>query len=146
MTTYNLEKYRDKREKVLGVRKRGISFGAIAATVSFMIVLGLSFFVVPKSIAFFNSRHLDDAIYKLQGVDTWPQEMLPAIRQLTGVKAVVTDTDDTRIVITFDKSVTDTRKLTAFFDHKGISTIMLNRVGHNERMATMKKEAQFEAP
>jgi hypothetical protein len=146
MTTYNLEKYRDKREKVLGVRKRGISFGAIAAMVSFMIVLALSFFVVPKSIAFFNARHLDDAIYKLRDAENWPQEILPAIRQLTGVKEVVTDTDDTRIVITFDKSITDTKNLTAFFDHKGISTIMLNRVGHNERMATMKKEAQFEAP
>ena len=141
--TYNLEKYRDKREKVLGVKKRGISFGAIAATVSCMIVLGLSFFVVPKSIAFFNARHLDDAIYKLQDVDTWPQETLPAIRQIAGVKEVVTDTDDTRIVITFDKSITDTKKLTAFFDRKGISTIMLNRVGHNERLATLKKEAEF---
>lgn len=144
--TYNLEKYRDKREKVLGVKKRGVSFGTIAAAVSFMIVLGLSILVVPKSIAFFNSRHLDDAIYKLQDADTWPQEILPAIRQLAGVKDVVTDTDDIRIVITFDKAVTDTKKLTAFFDHKGISTIMLNRVGHNERMATMKKEARFEAP
>ena len=141
--TYNLEKYRNKREKVLGVRKRGVSFGAIAATVSFMIVLGLSFFVVPRSIAFFNSRHLDDAIYKLQEADTWPQEMIPEIRQLSGVKGVATDTDDTRIVITFDKSITDTKQLTAFFDHKGISTIMLNRVGHNQRMATMKKEAEF---
>ena len=141
--TYNLEKYRDKREKVLGVRKRGVSFGAIAATVSFMIVLGLGTVVVPKSIAFFNSRHLDDAIYKLQYVDTWPQEMIPEIRQLAGVKDVATDTDDTRIVITFDKSITDTKRLTAFFDHKGISTIMLNRVGHNQRLATLKKEAEF---
>jgi hypothetical protein len=141
--TYNLEKYRDKREKVLGVRKRGVSFGAIAATVSFMIVLGLGTVVVPKSIAFFNSRHLDDAIYKLQDVDTWPREMIPQIRQLAGVKDVATDTDDTRIVITFDKSITDTKRLTAFFDHKGISTIMLNRVGHNQRLATMKKEAEF---
>jgi hypothetical protein len=141
--TYNLEKYREKREKVLGVRKRGISFGAIAAMVSIVIVLGLSFFVVPKSIAFFNSRHLDDAIYKLQDADTWPHEMLPEISKLAGVKNVVTDTDDTRIVITFDKSVTDTKKLTAFLDQQGIATIMLNRVGHHQRMATMKKEAEF---
>ena len=140
---YDFEKYREKREKVLGVKKRGISFGAIAATVSFMIVLGLSIFVVPKSIAFFNSRHLDDAIYKLQDADTWPKEILPEVSKLAGVKDVVTDTDDTRIVITFDKSITDTRKLTAFFDQQGIATIMLNRVGHHQRMITLKKEAEF---
>ena len=32
--SYDLEKYRDKREKVLGVKKRGINFATIAATVS----------------------------------------------------------------------------------------------------------------
>jgi len=141
--TYDLEKYRDKREKVLGVKKRGISFGTIATLISCLIVLGLGSVVVPKSIAFFNGRHLDDAIYKLKHVDTWPAEIISEASGLSGVKDIVADTDGTRIVITFDKSVTDTKTLSAFFDQKKIATIMLNRVGHNQRMSTMKKEAAF---
>ena len=49
---YDLEKYRNKREKVLGVRKKGISFGTWAATVSAIIVVGLVSMVAPKSIAY----------------------------------------------------------------------------------------------
>ena len=141
--TYNLEKYRDKREKVLGVKKRGISFGTIATVISCLIVLGLGSVVVPKSIAFFNGRHLDDAIYKLKHVETWPADIISEVHGLSGVKDIVSDRDGTRIVITFDKSVTDTKTLTAFFDRKKIATIMLNRVGHNERLSTLKKEAAF---
>lgn len=140
---YNPEKYRIKRERVLGVKKRGISFGTLAAIVSAVIVLGLGTVVVPKSIAFFSTRHLEDAIYKLQEADTWPQEILPEIRQLSGIKEVIADNNGARIVITFDKSATDTDKLSAFFDQKGIATIMLNQVGHSQRMSTMKKEAKF---
>jgi hypothetical protein len=140
---YNPEKYRTKREKVLGVKKRGISFGTLATIVSAVIVLGLGTVVVPKSIAFFSTRHLEDAIYKLQEADAWPREILPEINQLPGIKEVVADNDGARIVITFDKSTTDTRKISAFFDHKGLATIMLNEVGHHERMSTMKKEAKF---
>ncbi len=40
---YDLEKYRGKRDKVLGVKKTGISFGAWAATVSAIIVCGSDF-------------------------------------------------------------------------------------------------------
>ncbi len=65
--TYDLEKYRDKREKVLGVKKKGISFGAWAATVSAIIIVGLISMVAPKSIAYFTTRNLDDVIYKLSG-------------------------------------------------------------------------------
>ena len=140
---YNSEKYRTKREKVLGVKKRGISFGTLATIVSAVIMLGLGIVVVPKSIAFFNSRHLEDAIYKLQEADTWPAETLSEVSRQPGVKNVVSDTDGTRIVITFGKHTTDTQKLTAFFDQKGIATIMLNQVGHSQRMTTMKKEAKF---
>ena len=51
---YDLEKYREKREKVLGVKKRGISFGTLATIVSLLIILGLGVVVVPKSIAYCN--------------------------------------------------------------------------------------------
>ena len=141
---YNFEKYREKREKVLGVKKRGISFGSLAAIVSMVIILGLGVVVVPKSIAYFNTRHLDDAIYKLQGADTWAHETINGIRDLAGVEEVATDSNGARIVVTFDKSITDTKNFTAFFKQKEIKTILLNRVSHTQRLKTLKKEAKFE--
>ena len=142
--TYDLEKYRDKREKVLGVKKRGVSFGTLATIVSLVIILGLGVVVVPKSIAYFNTRHLDDAIYKLQGANTWSQEIITGLINLNGVREVVADSHDTRIVVTFDKSVTETKDFTAFFKKKEIKTILLNRVSHTQRLKTLKKEAKFE--
>ena len=46
--SYDFNKYKDKRDKVLGVKKRGLSFGVIAAIVSLIIVIGLGVVVVPK--------------------------------------------------------------------------------------------------
>jgi hypothetical protein len=142
--TYNLEKYREKREKVLGVKKRGISFGALASIVSLVIILGMGVVVVPKSIAYFNTRHLDDAIYKLQSADVWPPDIITGLNDLIGVKEVVKDSHDTRLVVTFDKSITDTKNFTAFFKQKEVKTILLNRVSHTQRLKTLKKEAKFE--
>ena len=141
---YNLEKYREKREKVLGVKKRGISFGALASIVSLVIILGMGVVVVPKSIAYFNTRHLDDAIYKLQSADVWPPDIITGLNDLIGVKEVVKDSHDTRLVVTFDKSVTDTKNFAAFFKQKEIKTTLLNRVSHTQRLKTLKKEAKFE--
>jgi copper chaperone CopZ len=140
---YNFEKYREKREKVLGVKKRGVSFGTLAAVISMIIILGLGVVVVPKSIAYFNTRHLDDAIYKLQNTETWPQEIVEGIRQLAGVKDVETDTASSRIVVTFDKSITDANDLNAFFKARSVKAILLNQVGHAQRLHTMKQEAKF---
>jgi copper chaperone CopZ len=140
---YNFEKYREKREKVLGVKKRGISFGTMATIVSLVIILGLGIVVVPKSIAYFNTRHLDDAIYKLQNVAAWPPEIITGIRELAGVKDIETDTNSSRIVITFDKSITSTHDITAFFKQKNIQTVLLNEVGHADRQKILAKEAKF---
>jgi copper chaperone CopZ len=141
--TYNFDKYRDKREKVLGVKKRGVSFGTLATIVSLVIILGLGIVVVPKSIAYFNTRHLDDAIYKLQDVATWSTEVITGIQDLAGVKSVETDTNNSRIVITFDKSVTGTADINAFFKQQNIQTVLLNQVGHADRQKILEKEAKF---
>jgi hypothetical protein len=76
-----------------------------------VIILGLGVMVVPKSIAYFNTRHLDDAIYKLQTTGNWPQEIIGNIEQLAGVKNIETEEKNSRIVITFDKSIADTKKI-----------------------------------
>jgi hypothetical protein len=141
---YNLEKYREKREKVLGVKKRGISFGTLATIVSLVIIFGLGTVVVPKSIAYFNTRHLDDVIYKLQGTDVWPEELITDVRNLAGVKGVEIDTQSARIVITFDKSIADTKNFSALFKTSEVRAILLNRVSHTQRLETMKEEAKFE--
>jgi hypothetical protein len=141
---YDLEKYREKREKVLGVKKRGISFGAMATTISLVIILGLGVMVVPKSIAYFNTRHLDDAIYKLQTTGNWPQEIIGNIQQLAGVKNIETEEKNSRIVITFDKSIADTKKFNEFFKKNEINAILLNRVSHTQRLKVLEKESKFE--
>ncbi len=141
---YDIEKYREKREKVLGVKKRGVSFGTMAAIVSLVIILGLGVVVVPKSIAYLNTRHLDDAIYKLQTAETWPQELIVSIQELAGVKGIETDSHSSRIVITFDKSITDTKEINSYFKAKEIEAILLNRISRTQRLKTLAKEAKFE--
>jgi len=141
---YNFEKYRDKREKVLGVKKRGVSFGTLATFVSLVIILGLGAVVVPKSIAYFNTRHLDDAIYKLQNAETWSQDVIDGVQELAGVKSIETDSHGSRVVITFDKSIADTKGFNSYFKEKEIDAILLNRVSHTQRLKTLKKEAKFE--
>lgn len=140
---YDLEKYRDKREKVLGVRKRGISFGTLAMVVSLTIVVGLGVVIIPKSIAYFHARHLDDAIYKLQGETVVPHEVIAELRTLTGVQAVVDETSAYRVVVTYNRSETDTAKILAFFRQKDLPIMLLNTVNHIQRAQTIKKEAQF---
>ena len=140
---YNFEKYREKREKVLGVKKRGISFGTLATVVSLVIIVGLGIVVVPKSIAYFNTRHLDDAIYKLQDTESWSQETISSIRQLPGIQNVETDAKSSRIVITFDKSITSTPDINSFFKQKDIKTVLLNQVSHHDRQKILEKEAKF---
>ena len=140
---YNFEKYREKREKVLGVKKRGISFGTLATVVSLVIIVGLGIVVVPKSIAYFNTRHLDDAIYKLQDTESWSQETISSIRQLPGIQNVETDVKSSRIVITFDKSIISTPDINAFFKQKDIKTVLLNQVSHHDRQKILEKEAKF---
>ncbi|MGW8288136.1 MAG: hypothetical protein ACWGOD_07825 [Desulfobulbales bacterium] len=140
---YNFEKYREKREKVLGVKKRGISFGTLATVVSLVIILGLGIVVVPKSIAYFNTRHLDDAIYKLQDAESWSQEIITSIEQMTGIKNIETDSNSSRVVITFDKSITSAHDINAFFKKLNIQTVLLNEVNHADRQRILAKEAKY---
>ena len=141
---YNLEKYRDKRLKYLRFKKRGVSFGTLAAIVSLVIILGMGVVVVPKSIAYLNTRHLDDAIYKLQNAEAWSQEVIIDIQEMAGVKGIETDSHSSRVVITFDKSIADTKEFNSYFKTNEIEAILLNRVSRTQRLKTLAKEAKFE--
>ena len=141
---YNLEKYRDKREKVLGVKRRGLSFGVLATLVSGVVLFGLAVVVIPQSVAYFNTRHLDDAIFKLGSDDTWPPAVMAQARNLKGVKTVVTDKHDTRLVITFDREITALSSLTDFFERSGFEAVLLNHISHMQNVSIQREEKEFE--
>jgi len=141
---YDLEKYRDKREKVLGVKRKGISFGAWAAAVSAIIIVGLISMVAPKSIAYFTTRNLDDVIYKLSGERTWPQNVIHGIATLEGVKLAIADKQGARLVVTFDRSITGTENMSTFFEQQGYHAVLLNRVSHRQRIQTEQEESKLE--
>jgi len=142
---YDLEKYREKREKVLGVKKRGMSFGTIASIVSICIIAGLIFVVAPKAVSFVVARNWDDVIYKFEGEGAWPKTVVPEIQKIKGVKTAVLDKNGTRLVITFDKTAMDTQRLSLFFKEKGIRSTLLNRVSHHQRETILKEEKELEA-
>ncbi|MBA3003206.1 MAG: LMBR1 domain-containing protein [Desulfurivibrio sp.] len=138
---YDFDKYREKRERVLGVKKRGLGFGLVATAVSLVILLGLGMVVIPRSIAFLQNRQLEDAIYKLSGEHTDAQQALAELKKQDGVREVVVDSHGSRVVVTFNKEVLDTAKISAFLLKQGAQAVLLNEVGHSQRLHTMKKEA-----
>ena len=142
---YDFEKYRDKRDKVLGVKRRGLSFGTLSTIVSLLIVCGLSVVVVPKAIGYFTTRNLDDAIYKMDDTSVWPREIVTEVDGLAGVRKAITDNHETRLVVTFNRLQTDTKKIDNFFKSKGLVVDLLNTTDHRQRMSTLQKEAEFEA-
>lgn len=137
---YDPEKYREKREKVLGIRKRGMGFGAIAIMVSLVIIVGLSAATVPRAISYMATRHLDDAIFKLESNSAWPRNVLDGINTIHGVKKVATDKHDTRLVVTYDRRMVKISNITAFFARHDVMVTLLNQVNHLQHQDTMKKE------
>lgn len=144
--TYDPEKYRAKREKVLGIKKRGLSFGAIASIVSAVIIMGLSLVTIPQAISYMTTRNLDDAIYKLDAGKTWSDAVIADIATIEGVKAAIKDKHDTRLVITFDRRTVQLARFKAIFSKNNLDTTLLNQVNHRQRQATLKEEEELETP
>jgi len=140
LMAYDLEKYRVKREKVLGVRKRGLSFGSAAGLVAAIIVIGLGALAVPRMVGYLANKNLDDAIYKLADTGTWSTEVVKEIGGLPGVRIAMADNHDTRLVVTFDRLETTTAKLDAFFARQGVQAELLNTMDHRNRMSILEKE------
>ena len=138
------ETYRDKREKVLGIRKRGISFGSLSAIVSLVILLGFAFVSVPGAVSYIQTRHLDDAIYKMAGNTAWGGSLVAEIRQLDGVSIVAQDTHGTRLVVTFDRRTVGPDTFSALFKQKKLDAALLNRVSHRQRQTTLEAEKELE--
>ncbi len=136
------ETYREKREKVLGIRKRGISFGSLSAIVSLVILLGFAFISVPGAVSYLSTRHLDDAIYKLAGNSVWEGVLVAQIRQIDGVRAAQQDTHGTRLVVTFDRRSTNLVTFDSLFKQKKLDAALLNRVSHRARQTTLEAEKE----
>jgi len=145
--TWDPEKYREKREKVFGVRKRGISFTVILVVASCVILGGMASLGLPGAISYMRTRHLDDAIFRLEGNQTWPNGLIVALGQMEGVAAASLDTHNTRLVVTFDRRLSQPQVFVTLFGKHGLKSTLLNRVGHRHHMTTLEneKEAQGEA-
>ena len=137
---YDPEKYREKREKVLGIRKRGMGFGTIAMVVSLVIIVGLSVVTIPQAISYMTTRHLDDAIFKLESDSKWPASVITGISAIQGVKNTVKDEHTTRLVVTYDRRVVSLSNITAKFDQQNLNVTLLNQINHRQHKNTMKKE------
>jgi len=140
--TYDPEKYREKREKVLGIRKRGIGFGTIAMVVSLVIIMGLSIVTIPQAISYMTTRHLEDVIFKLESDTTWPGSVITGIKKIQGVKNIVTDKHDTRLVITYDRRQVKLSNMTALFGRHDLNVTLLNQINHRQHQNRLKKEEE----
>lgn len=144
---YDPEKYREKREKVLGLRKRSLSFGMISTIVSVIILIGLSAVTLPQVAGYLSTRHLDDAIFKLESGLKWPSELLAEIKGLENVDLNQGNKEQARLVVTYDRRSDTLKKVTALFDTYGLTVTLLNSVGHRQHLKTMKQEEkELETP
>ena len=142
---YDPEKYRGKREKVLGLRKRGLSFGSIASIIAGVMIFGMSLVMVPRAVSYIATRNLDDAIYKLDKGMAFKEAIVLTIKSVKGVSFIEKDKHDTRLVITFDRREADLSDFTAVFSKNNLKATLLNRVNHRQRLSTLKEEEKFEA-
>ncbi len=142
---YDPEKYREKREKVLGIKKRGLSFLTVASIIAGLIIFGIGFVTVPSAVSYITTRNLDDVIYKLDKDMTWKDAVVIKIEALNGVAFLKKDKHDTRLVITFDRREADLSDFTAVFSKNNLKATLLNRVNHRQRQTTLKEEEKLEA-
>jgi hypothetical protein len=142
--SYDPEKYKDKRGKVLGIRRRTLGFGALCVIVGAVIAGGLAVAALPGAVDYLSTRNLDDAIFKLDGGAPWPDTALQRLRAVHGIDSVQADTHGSRLIVTFDRTHLDIQKVTALFSADGLTPTLLNRVSHRQRMTMEKQEAMLE--
>ncbi len=138
--TYDPEKYREKREKVLGVKQRGISFGTLSLIAALVIIAGLSAVTVPQAVSTMVRRNLDDAIFKLESASAWPQEALDSIASMDGVTAFEAAEHTTRLVVTYDRRKLNADAILAEIERHSLSVTLLNHVRHLQHKATLDEE------
>jgi hypothetical protein len=63
---------------------------------------------------------------------------------LGGIKNIEADQENSRIVITFDKSIAKIKAFNSYFKTNNIEAILLNRISHTQRLKILEKESKFE--
>jgi hypothetical protein len=139
---YDPEKYREKREKVLGLKKRGIGFGTLAVIVSVLVVTGLGAVTVPQAISYMSTRNLEDAIFKLESGSSWPKTAISELASMEGVKQIVQDKNGSRLVVTYDHRKVKTDAVMEGFVRQDLKVTLLNEVNHRRHRATLKNEEE----
>ncbi len=142
---YDLEKYRTKREKVLGVKKRFFSLGRLLTIFSVAVVVLVSAAVLPQMAAFLKNRHLDDIIYRLKDDTVLTPDTIAAITAIKGVTGVNRDSENQRLILTFNREQTKPHAVTNQLSQVATGIIQLNVISHRQRLANLKKEKEFEA-
>ncbi len=139
---YNPEKYREKREKVLGIKKRGIGFGTLAVIISVLVVSGLAAVTVPRAVSYMATRNLDDAIFKLESGSSWPKTAISELSAMEGVKQIVQDKNGSRLVVTYDHRKVKTDDVIEGFVRQDLKVTLLNEINHRQHRTTMKDEEE----
>lgn len=142
--TYDPEKYREKREKVLGIRKRGLSFSTVASIIAGLIIFGIGFVTVPTAVSYMTTRNLDVVIYKIDKDMILENAVVTKLEAVKGVASLKKDKHDTRLVITFDRREADLSDFKAIFSKNNLKVTLLNRVNHRQRQTTLKEEEEVE--
>ena len=144
---YDPEKYREKREKVLGIKKRGIGFGALVMAVSFLVIAGLGAVTIPQAVSYMTTRNLDDAIFKLESGPSWTENAISGLTAIEGVKETLQDKNGARLVVAYDRRKVKISALTDVFARQGLKVTLLNEVNHRQHQTTLKnEEEEIEAP
>ncbi len=117
-----------------------MGFGTIAVIVSLVIIVGLSIVTIPQAISYMATRHLDDAIFKLESDSTWPESVITGINTIQGVQNTVKDKYDTRLVVTYDRRQVKLSSITALLVRYNLNVTLLNQVNHRQHQNTLKKE------
>lgn len=93
------------------------------------------------------TRNLEDAIFKLESGSSWPEPVLDQVSTVDGVKEVVRDKNDTRLVVTYDRRKTAVETIQAVFDQNDLKTTLLNEVNHRQHQTTLSnEEKEVETP
>lgn len=137
---YDTDKYRQKREKVLGITGKGIGFGTLSLTCSLVILTGLAWLIGPGTLKWWTDRHMVDAIYRMKGGEQWAPEIVSALETIPGVTYAFTDKEGTRLIVTFDKTNIDVSRFTSHFEARGINAVLLNTMPHHQQTKERKEE------
>ena len=142
---YDPEKFRDKRERVLGVKKRKPILGIFVVLFVSAIFVTTGITVIPQVTDYLRYRHLDDAIIKPAAGLDWSTKHSESLHSHAGVVQISYEEHSDRLVVTYNRNMTNSEDIMRSIAERGFEANLLNVVGHAERMKIVREEQEFEA-